>query len=48
MTENCSLTERSAEGELLLELLSEEIPAGLQRSAIVELTRLLREKLAAA
>ena len=48
MTENCSLTERSAEGELLLELLSEEIPAGIQRSAIVELTRLLREKLAAA
>jgi glycyl-tRNA synthetase beta chain len=35
-------------GELLLELLSEEIPAGMQRGAIIELTRLLREKLAAA
>jgi len=33
---------------LLLELLSEEIPAGMQRGAIGELTRLLREKLAAA
>jgi len=35
-------------GELLLELLSEEIPAGLQRRAIAELTGLLRDKLAAA
>jgi glycyl-tRNA synthetase beta chain len=36
------------QGELLLELLSEEIPAGMQRRAIEELTRLLRDKLAAA
>jgi glycyl-tRNA synthetase beta chain len=35
-------------GELLLELLSEEIPAGRQGRAIAELTRLLRDKLAAA
>ena len=35
-------------GELLLELLSEEIPAGMQRRAIAELTGLLRDKLAAA
>jgi glycyl-tRNA synthetase beta chain len=35
-------------GELLLELLSEEIPAGMQRRAIEELTGLLRDKLAAA
>ena len=35
-------------GELLLELLSEEIPAGMQRRAIAELTRLLGDKLAAA
>ena len=34
-------------GELLLEL-SEEIPAGMQRRAIAELDRLLRDKLAAA
>jgi glycyl-tRNA synthetase beta chain len=33
---------------LLLELLSEEIPAGMQRRAIGELTGLLRDKLAAA
>jgi glycyl-tRNA synthetase beta chain len=48
MTESCSLTERSPRGELLLELLSEEIPAGMQRGAVTELTRLMREKLAAA
>jgi glycyl-tRNA synthetase beta chain len=35
-------------GELLLELLSEEIPAAMQRRAIEELTRLLRDKLSAA
>ena len=35
-------------GELLLELLSEEMPAGMQRRAIAELTRLLHDKLAAA
>jgi glycyl-tRNA synthetase beta chain len=35
-------------GELLLELLSEEIPARMQRRAIEDLTGLLREKLAAA
>ncbi len=35
-------------GELLLELLSEEMPAGMQCRAIEELTRLLRDKLAAA
>jgi glycyl-tRNA synthetase beta chain len=35
-------------GELLLELLSEELPAGMQRRAIEELTRLLRAKLTAA
>jgi glycyl-tRNA synthetase beta chain len=35
-------------GELLLELLSEEIPAKMQRGAIAELTRLLRERLATA
>ena len=35
-------------GELLLELLSEEIPAGMQRHAIAELTGMLRDKLAAA
>src|SRR5690242_12804406 len=35
-------------GELLLELLSEEIPAGMQRRAIAGLTELLRDKLAAA
>jgi glycyl-tRNA synthetase beta chain len=35
-------------GELLLELLSEEIPAGMQRRGVEELTRLLRDKLAAA
>jgi glycyl-tRNA synthetase beta chain len=33
---------------LLLELLSEEIPAGMQRRAIAELTGLLRDKLTAA
>src|SRR5487761_1186522 len=41
--------ERPAEmGELLLELLSEEIPARMQRRAIDDLTRLVRDKLAAA
>ncbi len=35
-------------GELLLELLSEEIPAGMQRRAIADLTVLLRDKLATA
>ena len=35
-------------GELLLELLSEEIPAGMQRRAIADLIELLRDKLAAA
>jgi glycyl-tRNA synthetase beta chain len=34
--------------ELLLELLSEEVPAGMQRRAIADLTALLRDKLAAA
>ena len=48
MTEPCSPIPRSAEGELLLELLSEEIPAGMQRRAIAELTGLLRDKLDAA
>jgi glycyl-tRNA synthetase beta chain len=35
-------------GELLLELLSEEIPAGYQRRAIDDLVRLVRDRLAAA
>ena len=35
-------------GQLLLELLSEEIPARMQRRAIEDLTALLRDKLAAA
>ena len=35
-------------GELLLELLSEEIPARMQRRALDDLTRLIRDKLAAA
>src|ERR1051326_431188 len=35
-------------GELLLELLSEEIPARMQRRAIDDLTALVRDKLAAA
>src|SRR6516225_1266581 len=35
-------------GELLLELLSEEIPARMQRRAIEDLTSLVRDKLAAA
>ncbi|HEX3953649.1 MAG TPA: glycine--tRNA ligase subunit beta, partial [Stellaceae bacterium] len=35
-------------GELLLELLSEEIPARMQRRAIADLTALIRDKLAAA
>ncbi len=36
------------QGELLLELLSEEIPARMQRRAIEDLTGLVRDKLAAA
>src|ERR1700736_4322291 len=35
-------------GELLFELLSEEIPARMQRRAIADLTALVRDKLAAA
>jgi len=35
-------------GELLLELLSEEIPARMQRRAIEDLTGLIRDKLSAA
>ena len=38
----------SSRGELLLELLSEEIPARMQRRAIADLTALVRDKLAAA
>jgi glycyl-tRNA synthetase beta chain len=41
-------TQPPSRGELLLELLSEEIPSGMQRRAIAELTDLLREKLTAA
>jgi glycyl-tRNA synthetase beta chain len=41
-------TPKPLPGELLLELLSEEIPAGMQRPAIAQLTGLLRDKLAAA
>ena len=37
-----------ASGELLLELLSEEIPARMQRRAIDDLTALIRDKLASA
>jgi len=48
MTEPCSAEPRSAGGELLLELLSEEIPAAMQRRAITEFTGVLRDKLAAA
>jgi glycyl-tRNA synthetase beta chain len=48
MTENCSPTEWGTRGELLLELFSEEIPAGMQRRAIAELAGLLRDKLSAA
>ena len=48
MTEPCSPVPPSAGGELLLELLSEEIPAGMQPRAIADLTGLLRDKLAAA
>jgi glycyl-tRNA synthetase beta chain len=48
MTEPCSPKPRSAGGELLLELLSEEIPAEMQRRAIAEFTGVLRDKLAAA
>ena len=39
---------RPMTGELLLELLSEEIPARMQRRAIEDLTGLIRDKLAAA
>ncbi len=48
MINPCSSIPRSAGGELLLELSSEEIPAGMQRRAIDELTALLRDELAAA
>ncbi len=41
-------TQPPSRGELLLELLSEEIPSGMQRRAIAELTDLLRDKLTAA
>jgi glycyl-tRNA synthetase beta chain len=41
-------TRSPVQGELLLELLSEEIPARMQHRAIAELTRLLRDKLVAA
>jgi glycyl-tRNA synthetase beta chain len=44
----CKPTGPRRQGELLLELLSEEIPARMQRRAIEDLTRLLRDKLAAA
>src|ERR1700761_1931849 len=43
-----TLTQGQWRGELLLELLSEEIPAGMQQRAIAELAALLRNKLAAA
>jgi glycyl-tRNA synthetase beta chain len=39
---------RPGSGELLLELMSEEIPARMQRRAIADLTALIRAKLAAA
>ncbi|MFZ3235251.1 MAG: glycine--tRNA ligase subunit beta, partial [Stellaceae bacterium] len=39
---------KTRRGELLLELLSEEIPARMQRRAIEDLTGLVRDKLAAA
>src|SRR4051794_35461793 len=39
---------KPALGELLLELLSEEIPAGMQHRAITDLAELVRGKLAAA
>jgi glycyl-tRNA synthetase beta chain len=42
------LREAAEMGELLLELLSEEIPARMQRRAIDDLTGLIRDKLAAA
>jgi glycyl-tRNA synthetase beta chain len=52
MTPSDEFTGRSVapqrQGELLLELLSEEIPARMQRRAIEDLTRLLRDKLAQA
>jgi glycyl-tRNA synthetase beta chain len=48
MTEPRAPIPRNAAGELLLELLSEEIPAGMQRRAIADLAGLLRDKLAAA
>ena len=41
-------TVRANQGELLLELLSEEIPARMQRRAIADLSGLLRDKLATA
>ena len=48
MAETCWSVQRSTRGELLLELLSEEIPAGMQRRAIADLEALLGDKLAAA
>jgi glycyl-tRNA synthetase beta chain len=44
----CTPIEETGRGELLLELLSEEIPARMQRRAIEDLAGLLRDKLAAA
>jgi glycyl-tRNA synthetase beta chain len=44
----CAPTKPAGRGELLLELVSEEIPAGMQRRAIAEFTELLRTKLGAA
>ena len=48
MTEPCAPIQPPGRGELLLELLSEEMPAGMQRRAIADLAGLLRDKLAAA
>jgi len=48
MTEPCAPIQLPRGGELLLELLSEEIPAGMQRRAITELADLLRGRLGAA
>ncbi|HWE76848.1 MAG TPA: glycine--tRNA ligase subunit beta [Stellaceae bacterium] len=42
------LTKRRADGELLLELLTEEIPARMQRRAIDDLVGLIRDRLKAA
>jgi glycyl-tRNA synthetase beta chain len=43
-----SADERGAKGELLLELLSEEIPARMQQRAIEDLKKIVKDKLAAA